>query len=86
MGTKKQKIQSSITKSELMERVRLRREPTDTEMLDWLAQQVFYPRDTPTNGVFACVSEEYAPNGKFTGDPQNDARNFRVAIMQAMFA
>lgn len=86
MGTKKQEIQSSITKSELMERVRLRREPTDTEMLDWLAQQVFYPRDTPTSGVFACVSEEYAPNGKFTGDTENDARNFRSAIMQAMFA
>ena len=55
-------------------------------MLNWLAQQVFYPGDAPTSGVFACVSEEYAPNGKFTGDPKNDAKHFRVAIMQAMFA
>lgn len=65
--------------------VRLRREPTDTEMLDWLAQQVFYPGDTPTNGVFAAVSDDYAPNGKFTGDPVNDAAQFRAAIKQAMF-
>lgn len=65
--------------------VRLRREPTDTEMLDWLAQQVFYPGDTPTHGVFAVVSDGYAPHGKFTGDPENDAAQFRAAIKQAMF-
>lgn len=58
--------------------------PTDTEMLDWLAENCFYPGECPDDGVFVCVSESLAPHLSFIGSNPHDARVLREAIQKAM--
>lgn len=58
--------------------------PTDTEILNWLAEQCFLPDDRPNTGVYAVMSEQYAPLGAFTGDNERDHATFRIGVIKAM--
>lgn len=57
---------------------------SDTELVNWLAQQCFLPGDYPESGIFVVVPEEFAPLGAFTGNPEGDNKAFREALTRAM--
>ena len=58
------------------------RTPTDTEMLNWLSEQAYYPGEHPDDGVLVVVSEKYAPAGSF--NVGQEAKALRDAICKCM--
>lgn len=58
--------------------------PSDTDMLNWLAQRCYLPGDHPDDGILVVVSTEFSPLGEFTCNEENDNAALRRAIARAM--
>lgn len=58
--------------------------PSDSEMLDWLIAECYFPDDHPKNGIFLCAGEDAIPHGGITLNPIKDAKIVRAAIASAM--
>jgi len=58
--------------------------PSDTEILNWLAQRCYLPGDHPDDGILVVVSTEFSPLGEFTCNEKNDNAALRRAVARAM--
>lgn len=56
---------------------------TDTEIVDWLSAQCFFPDDHPHDQLIVIVPEKFAASGAFTMNPENDKQALRKAVEKA---
>jgi hypothetical protein len=54
----------------------MKKNPDDTELLNWLADRCYYPSDR----ICVLVPEEISANGSFTLNQEHDRKALRLAI------
>lgn len=58
--------------------------PTDSEMLDWLSQRIYFPHNLPEDQIAISVPESISPLGTITLCFEDDAKQIRKIIRNQM--